>query len=52
MPPLPGIDAPHVFRLWTVPDMDRMHTFITERAPLADFVSFHGMQACPDSPAR
>ncbi|MER2564065.1 MAG: FAD-dependent oxidoreductase [Myxococcaceae bacterium] len=33
MPPLPGIDAPHVFKLWTVPDMDRMHTFITEHAP-------------------
>lgn len=33
MPPLPGIDAPQVFRLWTVPDMDRMHTFITEQAP-------------------
>jgi nitroreductase len=28
------------------------NAFITERAPLADFVSFHGMQACPDSPAR
>jgi NADPH-dependent 2,4-dienoyl-CoA reductase/sulfur reductase-like enzyme/rhodanese-related sulfurtransferase len=25
LPPIPGIDAPHVFRLWTVPDMDRLH---------------------------
>ncbi len=33
MPPLPGADAPHVFKLWTVPDMDRLHTFIEERKP-------------------
>jgi len=33
MPPLPGADAPHVFRLWTVPDMDRLDGFITERTP-------------------
>jgi NADPH-dependent 2,4-dienoyl-CoA reductase/sulfur reductase-like enzyme/rhodanese-related sulfurtransferase len=25
LPPVPGIDAPNVFRLWTVPDMDRLH---------------------------
>ena len=24
MPPVPGVDAPNVFRLWTVPDMDRI----------------------------
>jgi NADPH-dependent 2,4-dienoyl-CoA reductase/sulfur reductase-like enzyme/rhodanese-related sulfurtransferase len=24
-PPIPGVDAPNVFRLWTVPDMDRLH---------------------------
>ncbi len=28
------------------------NAFITERAPLADFVSFHGMEACPDRLAR
>lgn len=28
------------------------NAFITERAALADFVSFHGMQACPDRSAR
>ena len=33
MPPLPGADAEHVFKLWTVPDMDRLHSFIDERAP-------------------
>lgn len=25
LPPIAGIDAPNVFRLWTVPDMDRLH---------------------------
>jgi NADPH-dependent 2,4-dienoyl-CoA reductase/sulfur reductase-like enzyme/rhodanese-related sulfurtransferase len=25
LPPIPGFDAPNVFRLWTVPDMDRLH---------------------------
>ncbi|MFZ5442438.1 MAG: FAD-dependent oxidoreductase [Myxococcota bacterium] len=32
-PPLPGADQPHVFTLWTVPDMDRLHTFIDEQKP-------------------
>jgi NADPH-dependent 2,4-dienoyl-CoA reductase/sulfur reductase-like enzyme/rhodanese-related sulfurtransferase len=30
MPPIPGADAPHVFKLWTVPDMDRLHAAIDE----------------------
>ncbi len=33
MPPLPGADAPHVFKLWTVPDTDRLHGYIEEQAP-------------------
>ncbi|MBK7857929.1 MAG: FAD-dependent oxidoreductase [Archangiaceae bacterium] len=33
MPPLPGSEAQHVFRLWTVPDMDRLHRFIAEHHP-------------------
>ncbi len=33
MPPLPGMDAPHVFKLWTVPDMDRLDDFIREHQP-------------------
>lgn len=33
MPPVPGIDSPNVFRLGTVPDMDRIHSFIEERKP-------------------
>jgi len=32
-PTVPGADAPHVFRLWTVPDMDRMHAFIDKDKP-------------------
>ena len=27
-PPVPGADGPNVFRLWTVPDMDRIHAFL------------------------
>jgi NADPH-dependent 2,4-dienoyl-CoA reductase/sulfur reductase-like enzyme/rhodanese-related sulfurtransferase len=27
-PSMPGADAPYVFKLWTVPDMDRMHAYI------------------------
>lgn len=33
MPPLPGMESPHVFRLWTVPDMDRLHDHIEEAKP-------------------
>jgi NADPH-dependent 2,4-dienoyl-CoA reductase/sulfur reductase-like enzyme/rhodanese-related sulfurtransferase len=33
MPPLPGSDARHVFKLWTVPDMDRLHGYLEEHRP-------------------
>jgi NADPH-dependent 2,4-dienoyl-CoA reductase/sulfur reductase-like enzyme/rhodanese-related sulfurtransferase len=33
MPPLPGADAPHVFKLWTVPDMDRLDGYIESEKP-------------------
>ena len=33
MPPLPGADAAHVFKLWTVPDMDRLDDFIKAARP-------------------
>ncbi len=33
MPALPGADARHVFKLWTVPDMDRLHSFIAKEKP-------------------
>jgi NADPH-dependent 2,4-dienoyl-CoA reductase/sulfur reductase-like enzyme/rhodanese-related sulfurtransferase len=32
-PGLPGADAPYVFKLWTVPDMDRMHATIEKDKP-------------------
>lgn len=33
MPAVPGIDAPHVFRMWTIPDMDRIHGSIESAKP-------------------
>lgn len=33
MPKLPGISREHVFKLWTIPDMDRIHKFIEEKKP-------------------
>ncbi len=33
VPPVPGGDAPHVFRLWTVPDMDRVDAFLEREKP-------------------
>ena len=33
LPPLPGSDANHVFKLWTVPDMDRLDGFIETEKP-------------------
>jgi NADPH-dependent 2,4-dienoyl-CoA reductase/sulfur reductase-like enzyme len=32
-PSMPGTDAPYVFKLWTVPDMDRMHAYIESDKP-------------------
>jgi NADPH-dependent 2,4-dienoyl-CoA reductase/sulfur reductase-like enzyme/rhodanese-related sulfurtransferase len=32
-PSMPGADAPYVFKLWTVPDMDRMHAYIETDKP-------------------
>lgn len=32
-PDMPGSDSEHVFKLWTVPDMDRIHSYIEERSP-------------------
>lgn len=33
VPALPGIDRPHVFKLWTIPDMDRIQKFLEEHTP-------------------
>ena len=38
MPPLPGADAPHVFRLWTVPDVDRLDAYLAEGKPASAVV--------------
>jgi NADPH-dependent 2,4-dienoyl-CoA reductase/sulfur reductase-like enzyme/rhodanese-related sulfurtransferase len=38
LPPLSGADAPHVFRLWTVPDMDRLDAFIGKEKPASAVV--------------
>jgi len=29
----PGVAKNHVFKLWTIPDMDRIHKFIEENKP-------------------
>jgi NADPH-dependent 2,4-dienoyl-CoA reductase/sulfur reductase-like enzyme/rhodanese-related sulfurtransferase len=42
MPSVPGIDAPHVFRMWTVPDMDRIHAFIDSRKPATAVIAGGG----------
>ena len=42
MPPVPGIDSPNVFRLWTVPDMDRIHEFIEEKKPASAVIAGGG----------
>ncbi|MCU7493573.1 MAG: FAD-dependent oxidoreductase [Bacteroidota bacterium] len=33
VPPIPGITLEHVFKLWTIPDMDRIHKYIEEKHP-------------------
>jgi NADPH-dependent 2,4-dienoyl-CoA reductase/sulfur reductase-like enzyme/rhodanese-related sulfurtransferase len=42
MPPVPGIDSPNVFRLWTVPDMDRIAEFLDEKKPAAALIAGGG----------
>jgi NADPH-dependent 2,4-dienoyl-CoA reductase/sulfur reductase-like enzyme/rhodanese-related sulfurtransferase len=32
-PEIPGTDAPHVFSLWTVSDMDRLHEYLEREHP-------------------
>ncbi len=33
VPPLPGVDLPQVFKLWTIPDMDAIQKFIADKKP-------------------
>jgi NADPH-dependent 2,4-dienoyl-CoA reductase/sulfur reductase-like enzyme/rhodanese-related sulfurtransferase len=42
MPPVPGIDSPNVFRLWTVPDMDRIHQYLEEKKPASAVIAGGG----------
>jgi len=55
MPPMEGSDADHVFRLWTIPDMDAVHKYIGERAPKTALVvggGFIGLEAAEAFVAR
>ena len=38
MPALPGADSPNVFKLWTVPDVDRIRAWIDTEAPKSALV--------------
>jgi NADPH-dependent 2,4-dienoyl-CoA reductase/sulfur reductase-like enzyme/rhodanese-related sulfurtransferase len=42
VPPLPGVDSPNVFRLWTVPDMDRIHAWVDEKKPKSAVIAGGG----------
>ncbi len=42
VPQMPGADLPHVFKLWTVPDMDRIHGFIKDSVPQTAVVAGGG----------
>lgn len=33
VPPVPGADSPNAFKLWTIPDMDRISKFLDEEKP-------------------
>jgi len=55
MPQIVGSDADHVFRLWTIPDMDGVHKYINERAPKSALVvggGFIGLEAAEAFVAR
>lgn len=38
LPPIEGANAAHVFRLWTVPDMDRLHEHLENAKPTSAVV--------------
>ena len=42
IPEIPGISGDHVFTLWTIPNMDRIHKFIDEKHPLSAVVAGGG----------
>ena len=41
-PPIPGKDQGHVFKLWTVPDMDRIDGFLSECKPTTAVIAGGG----------
>ena len=42
IPAIPGTDAPNVFHLWTLPDMDRIDAFIKEKKPATAVIAGGG----------
>lgn len=42
MPPLPGADSPNVFKLWTVPDVDRIKAYLESAAPASALIAGGG----------
>jgi NADPH-dependent 2,4-dienoyl-CoA reductase/sulfur reductase-like enzyme/rhodanese-related sulfurtransferase len=42
LPPLPGVDSPNVFTLWTVPGVDRIKAFLEARRPLSALIAGGG----------
>jgi NADPH-dependent 2,4-dienoyl-CoA reductase/sulfur reductase-like enzyme/rhodanese-related sulfurtransferase len=55
VPPIAGADLTHVFRLWTIPDMDAVHHYINEKTPKSAVViggGFIGLEAAEAFLAR
>ena len=42
LPPMPGSDAEHAFKLWTIPDMDRIQSYIKIQKPETAIVAGGG----------
>lgn len=42
VPPLPGVSNTNVFKLWTIPDMDKIHKYIEENQPKKAIVAGGG----------
>ena len=42
MPPLPGVDSPNVFKLWNVPDVDRIKAYIESSKPSSALIAGGG----------
>ncbi len=41
-PPIAGVDGPNVFRLWTVPDMDRIQEYLESAKPASAVITGGG----------